>query len=95
MVPGGARPCMGVDRRDHGVADLDLAGLDLAVMAEDVGLDLLRVVHREKRQARAGARKFAAIADLAAGLRVERRAVENDDALLARSESESTALPSR
>ena len=51
-------------------------------MAEDVGLDLLRVVHGEKRQARAGSRKLAAIADLAAGLRVERRAVEDDDALL-------------
>ena len=40
---------MGVGR--DGVADFELAGLHLAVMAEDVGLDLLGIVHREQGEA--------------------------------------------
>ena len=41
-----------VDLRRDRVADRQLAGLHLAVVAEDVGLDLLRVLDREERQAR-------------------------------------------
>ncbi len=71
-----------VDARLDLVADLERAGLQRAVVAEDLGLDLLRVVDRE------GARRtdqLAAIADLAAGLGVERRLVEHHDARVARS----------
>jgi hypothetical protein len=53
------------------------------VVAEDVGLDLLRVLHLEEREAGAALGELAAVADLAAGLGVERRAIEHHDALLA------------
>ena len=46
--------------------DLQRAGLERAVMAEDFGLDLLRVGDRERA---AGADELAAVADLAARLR--------------------------
>ena len=75
-----------VDLRGHRVADPQLAGLHLALVPEHVGLHLLRVGDGEQRQARAALGEFAAVADLAAGLRVERRAVEHDDAVLARGE---------
>src|SRR5207253_1872 len=52
-----------IDARIHPVAELQRAGLHRAVVAVDVGLDLLRVLDGE----RAGrADDFAAIADLAA-----------------------------
>jgi hypothetical protein len=54
--------------------------VDHAVMAEDAGLDLLRVLDGEDAVHRA---QFAAVADLAAGFGVERRVVEHHDAHLA------------
>ena len=75
-----------IDGRCDGIADLELAGLHRADVAEDIGLDLLRVVDGEQREARTALRELAAIADLAAGLRVERRLGEHDDTGLARGE---------
>jgi hypothetical protein len=57
------------------------------VVAEDIGLDLLRVPHLEEREARAALGELAAIAHLPARLRVERRLVEHHDPLLARGEA--------
>jgi hypothetical protein len=65
--------------RDERVAH-PVAGLHLADVAEHVGLDLLRVLDREQREAHARLRELAAVADLSAGLRVERRARQHDDA---------------
>ncbi len=66
-----------VDLGGDAVADRDGAGLDDAVVAEDGGLDLLRILDGEDAMHRL---QHAAIADLAAGLGVERRVVKNDDA---------------
>ena len=63
------------------VAHRELAGLHHAVVAEDLGLDLLRVLHREEREADAALGELAAVAHLAAGFGVEGRAVEDHDAL--------------
>jgi hypothetical protein len=52
-------------------------------VAVDLGLDLLRVLDGEKRQARCRLRELAAVADLTARLRVERRLAQDDDAALA------------
>ena len=50
-------------------------------MAEHVGLDFLRVVYGESA---VGRKQLAAIADLAAGLGIERRLVEHHDRFIAR-----------
>ncbi len=55
---------------------------ELAVMAEDAAGDLLRVVDREMHRRSSSPR----VADLAAGLGVERRAVEHDHAVVAAAE---------
>ena len=83
MVPGGARPRVPVDLGGDGVAALELAGLDLTVVAEHLRLDLLRVVHGKERQACAALGQLAAVADLAPGLRIERRTIQNDHTALA------------
>ena len=64
----------------HAVADAQPPGLQLALVAEDFGLDFLRVVDDERA---AGRDELAAVADLPARLGVERRAVEHDDRVLA------------
>jgi hypothetical protein len=69
-----------VDAGGDAVADGEGAGLDDAVVAEDGGLDLLRVLDGEDAMHRL---QHAAVADLAAGLGVERRVVEDDDAEVA------------
>ena len=69
----------GIHLRGKLVADLDETAADLAQMRVD-GAALLRVRHRELR---AHVAELTRIADLAAGLRVERRAIEDDFALLA------------
>ncbi len=58
----------------------ELAGAHHAVVAEHRGLDLLRVLHAEDA---GGAAQLAAVADLAAGLGVERGVVEHHHAHLA------------
>jgi hypothetical protein len=64
-----------------------------ALVAEDVGLDLLRVVDGEGA---VGGFEQAAVADLAAGFGVERRVVEHHHAGLARSQFVHLgAVPSR
>jgi hypothetical protein len=78
---GGARGQ--VDLGLHGVADGQLAELQDALVAEDVGLDLLRVVDLEDA---VGGFEQAAVADLAAGFGVERRVVEHHHAGVAQSQ---------
>jgi len=65
-----------VDFRGDAVVDTQHAGSDDAMVAEHRGLNLLRILDRENTACRL---QHAAIADLAAGLGVERRLVENDD----------------
>src|SRR5216110_2562778 len=86
MIPRGTGARLTVDLGRNGVADSELAALELTVMAEDVGLDLLGIVDREQGEAGSIFRELTAIADLAARLRIERRAVEHDDAALSRRE---------
>src|SRR5439155_10126720 len=64
--------------------DSELACLELTVMAEDIGLDLLGIVDREQGEAGPAFRELTAIADLATRLRIERRAVEDGDTALPR-----------
>jgi hypothetical protein len=52
------------------------AGFDHAVMAENRGLDLLRILDGKDAMHRL---QHAAVADLTAGLGIERRVVEHDD----------------
>ncbi|OPZ06361.1 MAG: hypothetical protein BWZ09_00430 [Alphaproteobacteria bacterium ADurb.BinA305] len=75
---GGARG--DVHPRDHALPDRQLAGAHHAVMAEHRGLDLLRVFHAEDA---GGGAQLAAVADLAAGLGIERGVVEHDHTHLA------------
>ena len=82
MVERGALARVSIDLRGDDVAHAKLAGLHSSVMADDVRLDLLRIVHRKQRQANAALGELAAIADLAARFGVERRAVEHDNAVL-------------
>ena len=74
---------LAVDGGGHTFALAQLAGPDLAHVPDDIRLDLLRILHVEKRQARAAFRELAAITHLAARFRIERRAVEDHDAALA------------
>ena len=48
MVAHGAAARVVVDFGGHRIADSKLAGLDLADVAVDVGLDLLRIARRQK-----------------------------------------------
>src|SRR6185295_12075921 len=52
-------------------------------MAEDLGLNLLRVGDLERA---ARSHQFALVADLAAGLGIERRGIQHHDGLLSRSD---------
>ncbi len=70
-----------VDLGGDAVADLERARRQRAVVAEHVGLDLLRVVDLEVAPCRWIS---ALVADLAAALGVERRGVEHHDAVLPR-----------
>src|SRR6516162_11262555 len=72
-----------VDLSHNNIADPKLARLDFTHMAENVRLDLLRVLDAEQRQACAALRDLAAVADLPARFGVERCAVEDDDAAIA------------
>src|SRR4051812_23813853 len=74
MVAHGALAQRRIDARVDAIADLERAALEGAVMAEDVGLDLLRVVHGESARR---PDQLAAVADLPAGLGIERRLVED------------------
>ena len=87
VMAHGAVALVEVDLRRDRIADRELPRLHRAVMAEHVGLDLLRIAHLEEGEARAAFRELAAIADLAARFGVERRAVEDDDAFFADAEA--------
>jgi hypothetical protein len=65
-----------VDARRDPVADADAASPDDALVAEDCGLDLLRVLDGENALRTL---QCATVTDLAAGLGIERRFVEDDD----------------
>ena len=69
-----------VDMGAEHVAYLQGAGGQLAVMAEHVGLDLLRIGHREGAVRR---HQLADVAHLAAGFCIERCLVEHDNAGIA------------
>src|SRR5690606_16610960 len=64
----------------HFGAEAQRAGTQHTVVTKHIRLNFLRVFYREYRVA---ADDFAAVAHLAAGLGVERRMVEHDDATLA------------
>src|SRR5260221_462848 len=86
MVAHGAHALVEIHLRPDDVAHLELASLHHAVVAEHLGLDLLRVLHLEEREAAAAPGELALVTDLAAGFCIEGRLVEDDDALLARAE---------
>ena len=67
-----------VDGSSDRVADFQLASLDFPDMADDIGLNFVRVFDAKQRQARAAFGELAAIADLTARFRIERRFVEDD-----------------
>jgi hypothetical protein len=69
-----------IDLGRDALPTLSLPVLSHAVMAENGGLDLLRILDGENALRRL---QHAAVADLAAGLGVERRVVEHDDAEVA------------
>ena len=79
MIAHGGGAQLGVDLGLHGVAHLEAARFQRAVMAVHVGLDLLRVGHGK---ARAAGHDHALVADLAAALGVERRGVQHHHAAL-------------
>src|SRR5437879_2600713 len=79
MVPHRTPPRRLVDLRVHRIADAKHAGALLAVMAVHLGLDLLRIVDRERA---GGTGQLAAIADPPPRLGAERRAPEYHDARL-------------
>ena len=81
MVPCGACARDRVDLRVDAIARAQPAGLEPPFVPVDFGLDFLRVVDDERAARR---NELAAIADLPARLRIERRAVEHDDGFLAR-----------
>ena len=83
VVPRSTGARRAVHRGHHAVADAQPAGLELALVAEHLGLDFLRVLDAE---AAVGAGELAAVAHLAAGLGVERRAVEHHHRSLAGSD---------
>jgi len=82
MVPHRAPPRPLVHLRVHRVADAKHAGALLAVMAEHLGLDLLRIVDRERA---GGTGQLAAIADLPSRLGVN-GVVEHHYARIARAQ---------
>ena len=76
----GARARHRVHLRRDRVADCETAGLEHALVAEHLCLDLLRIVHRESA---AAGNDLARVADLPAGLGVKRRAIEHDHRIVA------------
>ena len=80
MVARDRRAARAVHPRFDRVAHLERARLERAMVAEDVGLDFLRVGHFEGT---GSGHQLALVAHLAAGLGVERGAVEHHDAGLA------------
>ncbi|OQC09427.1 MAG: hypothetical protein BWX79_01430 [Alphaproteobacteria bacterium ADurb.Bin100] len=79
VVSHGRTAHQGVDPGGHMVAHVQRALGKRAMVAEHVGLDLLRICHVETRRT---AEQFALVAHLAAALGVERRGVEHDDPVL-------------
>ena len=79
MVPLRAMARADVHVRQHGIANGEPSCRLHAMVPEHIGLHLLRVAHPES--ACLGG-QFADIADLSAGLRVERRTIQHHDALL-------------
>ena len=84
VVADGAGAGIEVHLRRNRVADAQFAVLHGTVMTEYVGLNLQRIFHRKQRQAHARFAELALVADLTAGLGVERCAVEHDNAAVAR-----------
>ncbi len=80
MVAHGARAQGRVHPRLQLVANFQRTGLERAMVAEDLGLDLLRIGDLEST---AGGYQFAFVAYLAAGLGVEGRGIQHHDGLLA------------
>src|SRR5207342_2876268 len=78
--PSGRLATCGVDLAVDLLALADLAGPDDTGVDDDVARPELRVGHRDRR---AGRPDHAPIADLTAGLRVERSAVQDEADLLA------------
>ena len=64
------------------VAHAKLASLHLSVMADDVGLDFLRIVNRKQRQTNSALGELAAVSDLTARFGIERSAIEHDNPFL-------------
>jgi hypothetical protein len=81
VVAHGARTALRVDLGRHGVAHLERAALQRALVAKHVGLDLGRVSHGEDSIA---CLQHALVTGLAAGFGVERGVVEHYHASLAR-----------
>src|SRR6185503_20812707 len=76
----GRLPTRGVDLAVHLLALADLAGPDDTGVNDDVARPELRVRHRDRP---AGRPDDSLVADLTAGLRVERRPVQDEADLLA------------
>ena len=72
VVAHGGRAQIGVHMGLHRIAHTELTTLQFAMVAKHIGLDLLRVLHMELR---AAVVDQALVADLAAGLGVERGGV--------------------
>ena len=84
MMRPGRAPAGVIDLEHDRIAEREIAGLQDAVVEEEAVQLLLGVLDGESGLARNGER--AAVADLAAGLRVERRLIDDDDAAVARME---------
>ena len=82
MVEGSALARVGVDLCTDDVAHAQLSGFDLSMMADDIGLDLLRIVNRKQRQTNSALGELAAVSDLTARFGIERRAIEHDNPFL-------------
>lgn len=80
VVAHGAGALVGIDLGLDGVADGQAALDQLTVVAEHLGLDLLRVRHGEQA---IGRFQRTGVAALAAGFGVERRGVQHHDGVLA------------
>src|SRR6202040_3052433 len=76
----------GVDLRADYVAHAELSGFHLPMMADDVGLDFLRIVNRKQGQTNSALGELAAVSDLTARFGIERRAIEHDNPLLSGAE---------
>ena len=76
MIAHDARPGQQIDLGGNAVAHRNGPGFDQAVMTENRGLDLLRVLDCKDAMHRL---QHARIAHLTAGLGIKRRVVEHDD----------------